>query len=1270
MLFLKEIMPVIIRSSGASIHQSDLSSRRSEADASDPAAAGPAREPDRVAGAESRSFVQPAPLNKTADKVKGGTPAIPLSLQVLGLYQRDKVCAQPVRPDHASLPESTRAEGLPRLDGKLPKRIETAPFARALVQGNAGSGHNSRDVFLNVTGGVSGKAAPSNADHLTDVLLSDCRPGESLAGTPDDNAFVIGGHSEIIDVATRPDGLSRADKARQMAIVMFGVTDPANDQIAFAERKLTALENAEARHLAMSLFTGEEGREALSGWIADFDPGGAARLQRMHQLMYAAAVVLKQNGRAAARLLRNYCGMSTERPDLQLKRQSYSMQRVLVSARGTSLDILGIPPSITGREHHAEQKSVYRNALAIAQYLHEKLDAAYKPDSLEDMLAAAQIVSAEALGGSGDRTEREYHFSRVVDNLGSIYQEERLSIDALACAANLISIDRDNGAKALGAVAMLSSSEQADVMDALEQAGELVRLLPLGIRRDIATVADLDKVLNANGEGPGARASVSSVDPMGQASAQKAIGKLRAALAVAPDIGNIPIGAAARAAIPMQQKIAYFKWRNGLADERKARLVFERLYKLNKYADRAIPRGKNLTGRLRRIGDDIAGAFGHRKNPVGMLEEGLLLGGFLREDVFNEKIAPAFHSLIEKYRESGAGAGAGAGVAKARSEVVSRVFEKLKIDGFSSKIEIKSDDLKKWVALAVAGGRNDAVKRSLEFESIRRDLNNGFSVDVLERWAAEAGLDDGNFRRQLNDLRSVSNNGYGEIPELGDRASVFSAFSEIVARYRAGKSLKFSSGGVGGLALGDSQSIGPLVSVSPTLGAGGGRVATVEIGGASGRGGLIAVTRANSQKLKVGASVFAGPQFIHVVRAGGSANLELVSAEQTREKGAIVRFVPRAGSLGGGEAWRGWAQDCLSIIGNSADSADLLERLAEEYVNAGEIGIGMTEKEENVISSSAAVGAGVKASSSGGDFRGGAGVSASIGVKREWRRHKAVRELDNKMGNHKFDQSSSTSVTWNAGLNASESYQLNPTPDFGTSASASAQAFSIGGTLFSVKEGTSVAIRLRDGMVDAELAILDRTRNGGRRAVDLIARDYPIWVKAMGKTDAEGEAALNRFFASELGRGVNRPLRPEVPETYVASYRMTKEAASALNHYRAQIDLEQMLGTNKSRVSELRRCYAEVIENSASWRPSSIQHYVETSSAKSVGLHSVFGVEAKKSSSTSTVQVLAHQAASEYVDPVALARHPVSVGSVQAVRDAPSDVGGRSTHGSAVKTGE
>lgn len=198
-----------------------------------------------------------------------------------------------------------------------------------------------------------------------------------------------------------------------------------------------------------------------------------------------------------------------------------------------------------------------------------------------------------------------------------------------------------------------------------------------------------------------------------------------------------------------------------------------------------------------------------------MLEEGLLLGGFLREDVFNEKIAPAFHSLIEKYRESGAGAGAG--VAKARSEVVSRVFEKLKIDGFSSKIEIKSDDLKKWVALAVAGGRNDAVKRSLEFESIRRDLKNGFSVDVLERWAAEAGLDDGNFRRQLNDLRSVSNNGYGEIPELGDRTSVFSAFSEIVARYRAGKSLKFSSGGVGGLALGDSQSIGPLVSVSPTL---------------------------------------------------------------------------------------------------------------------------------------------------------------------------------------------------------------------------------------------------------------------------------------------------------------------------------------------------------------------------------------------------------------------------------------------------------------------
>ncbi|MET5012997.1 hypothetical protein AAHH80_38550, partial [Burkholderia pseudomallei] len=79
---------------------------------------------------------------------------------------------------------------------------------------------------------------------------------------------------------------------------------------------------------------------------------------------------------------------------------------------------------------------------------------------------------------------------------------------------------------------------------------------------------------------------------------------------------------------------------------------------------------------------------------------------------------------------------------------------------------------------------------------------------------------------------------------------------------------------------------------------------------------------------------------------------------------------------------------------------------------------------------------------------------------------------------------------------------------------------------------------------------LDRTRNGGRRAVDLIARDDPIWVKAMGKTDAEGEAALNRVFASELGRGVNRPLRPEVPETYVASSRMTKEAASALNHYR------------------------------------------------------------------------------------------------------------------------
>ncbi|MET5012783.1 hypothetical protein AAHH80_37120, partial [Burkholderia pseudomallei] len=81
------------------------------------------------------------------------------------------------------------------------------------------------------------------------------------------------------------------------------------------------------------------------------------------------------------------------------------------------------------------------------------------------------------------------------------------------------------------------------------------------------------------------------------------------------------------------------------------------------------------------------------------------------------------------------------------------------------------------------------------------------------------------------------------------------------------------------------------------------------------------------------------------------------------------------------------------------------------------------------------------------------------GVKREWRRHKAVRERDNKMVNHKFDQSSSTSVTWNAGLYASESYHLNPTPDFGTSSSASSQAFSIGGTLFSVKEGTSVAIR-------------------------------------------------------------------------------------------------------------------------------------------------------------------------------------------------------------------
>ncbi|MET5021046.1 hypothetical protein AAHH78_39975, partial [Burkholderia pseudomallei] len=79
--------------------------------------------------------------------------------------------------------------------------------------------------------------------------------------------------------------------------------------------------------------------------------------------------------------------------------------------------------------------------------------------------------------------------------------------------------------------------------------------------------------------------------------------------------------------------------------------------------------------------------------------------------------------------------------------------------------------------------------------------------------------------------------------------------------------------------------IGPLVSVSPKLVAVGGRVATVEIGGASGSGGLIAVTRANSQKLKVGESVFAGPQFIHVVRAGGSSNLELDSAEQTREKG-------------------------------------------------------------------------------------------------------------------------------------------------------------------------------------------------------------------------------------------------------------------------------------------------------------------------------------------------------------------------------------------------
>ncbi|MET5021436.1 hypothetical protein AAHH78_42455, partial [Burkholderia pseudomallei] len=71
-------MPVIIRSSAASIHQTDLSSRRSEADASDPAAAGPAREPDRVAGADSRSVGQPAPLSNTGETVGGGTAAIPL----------------------------------------------------------------------------------------------------------------------------------------------------------------------------------------------------------------------------------------------------------------------------------------------------------------------------------------------------------------------------------------------------------------------------------------------------------------------------------------------------------------------------------------------------------------------------------------------------------------------------------------------------------------------------------------------------------------------------------------------------------------------------------------------------------------------------------------------------------------------------------------------------------------------------------------------------------------------------------------------------------------------------------------------------------------------------------------------------------------------------------------------------------------------------------------------------------------------------------------
>ncbi|SUY26600.1 hypothetical protein [Burkholderia oklahomensis] len=1239
-------MPKISQPKGPSASPIELNARQSDIDASRHGEAGPASEPQRAAGGESQAVSQQAPRGEAASEGKSGSHKTTASLQLLGLYSVTRVPAQRILPPHTSLPDSTRVKELPRLD-RMPQttRIEPRPFARVLI-GDAGAGHNTRDVLRNVAGEEGGKAVAwsTGYEYLSKVLLAQLAEdgGESVAERVRENPACREKIKEMLDTATRPDGRSSADRARLMAITVCELTDPTEEAIAISTRLLPKIENAEAQRLAGLLFTNKEDIGALSAWIEGFRPGGAGRLQEMHQLMYAASTVLKGDARSAARLLESYCAMPGPDPDVQMKRRIFSMQRILVSARGTTFDVLGIPPRAIRGERTETQKAVYRNALAISQYLYERLPKEYRPDSLEDMLSAAKIVSAEALGGErSDVAPDEYAFAKTVDNLAGIYEKERLAIDAMACAANLIaSHDPD-------AIKKLPADKQGDAINGLQCAEELLRLLPLEIRGGISTIAELNGKLDADSSESGASMSVANSLPLDKDVVNRAISKLRAALAAGPDIGEIRIGTAARKDIPVEQKVAYFKWRNDIANEKKARLVSERIYKLNTYADRAIPKGKSLEGRLARIGNDIAGAFGHRKNPVGMLSEGLVLGGFLREDAFRSKGSGAFDGLISKYREIENRSN----LEKARMAIVERVYEKIKIDGFSSKISVKPGDLKKWVALAIANGRNDAIERSEEFRSIAEDLKDGFGAGVLTRWAADTGLSEDSYHRQLVDLQSLSNAGYGKKPEVTDRNSIFSAFSEVAARYRPSKSLKLTSGGVGGVTFGGGQSLGSLVSLSPTVGVGGGRVATVEIGG-DGRdgGGLIAVTRGNIGKLKIGASLFVGPKFANVMRAGGSVNLELINGEESWEKGAVIRFLPMNGVLGkAAESWRIWAQDCFSIISDAANAEEMLKKFAQEYVDSAEIGIGVTEKDEYVIGSSASVGAGVNFIGSGGsDFGGGLGLNAGIGVTREWRRSLASSELGNRAGRKQFAQSSSTIATWRAGLNASESYKISDAPNFNSAVNSGQPILSVGGNIVSEKEGSTVSVRLRDGIVDPDRTVLERTRRRDRPAADLIARDYRQWVKAMGATDAEGEAALHKFFASEFGRHANSsPRASEAPDTYVARYQMTKEAAAAFNHYRAQIDLGRTLGKDESHAGELQRRCAEIIENPVSWRPSFIQHYVETSSKNSAGLHNIFGLEAIKSSSASTHQVLAHQVASRQIDPVALARESASIQSVR-----------------------